>query len=378
MWKWLTVTCLTLVVMVIGLAIAYQQPALRGPIDCWWHDGHEVHNLQKPPTGTPIIAASRLTEPVRDSCDAAHDPAIWANPDAPHNSLILGTNKRRSLNVYSLSGGLIDRQDNIGAPHSVDLRRFQDQFIVTVSDPAAAEIERFVLNEDTGDLAPAGRALRIPTETQLRGLCLYQTADSLFAFTTDASGWIQQFDLTDTRRSGWQKPIRTLRVRGPLEACQVDDQTHRLFVSQTDMGIWQFDARLNASATGILIADISAHGPLVADIGGVAVYQPERGPGYLIVLSEGNNSYVVYDRLPPFAYRGSFQIASGDQLLYGADGLAVMATPLGDLFPEGMLVVQDGTVRNAAGRLQPQRFAYVSWQDIRVALSLDITADAMR
>ena len=181
-----------------------------------------------------------------------------------------------------------------------------------------------------------------------------------------------------TQRAGWQKPIRQLRVNGALEHCQVDDHTHRLFVSQANVGIWHFDARPSASKTGYLIAETSAQGPLIAHIGGLAIYQPESGPGYLIVSSQGNNSFIIYDHAPPFTYRGRFHIEFNDHRIDAAAGLAVAAHRLGDLFPEGMLVVQDGTVRDADGRLQPQRSAYVSWQDIRVALNLDTSADAMR
>ena len=52
------------------------------------------------------------------------------------------------------------------------------------------------------------------------------------------------------------------------------------------------------------------------------------------------------------------------------DGLAVTSKPIGEAFPAGLLVVQDGLIRDENGKRRNQRFAYVSWSDIEAALGL--------
>lgn len=98
-----------------------------------------------------------------------------------------------------------------------------------------------------------------------------------------------------------------------------------------------------------------------------------RGAGahYLVVSSQGNDSYVVYDAQAPWALRGVFRIGinaqSGVDGASETDGLEVVSTPLGPDWPEGPLVVQDG--RNISPR-QPQNFKLVSWKRIGDALGL--------
>ena len=60
------------------------------------------------------------------------------------------------------------------------------------------------------------------------------------------------------------------------------------------------------------------------------------------------------------------------------DGLDVTSAPLGDDFPRGLLVVQDGFVRTGGrlgtqeltGERRSQRFAYISWAEVEAALNL--------
>ncbi|QHC48451.1 phytase [Billgrantia tianxiuensis] len=53
-----------------------------------------------------VISAQGETVPVASRGDAADDPAIWYNADAPERSLVLGTDKKRGLEVYDLQGNV--------------------------------------------------------------------------------------------------------------------------------------------------------------------------------------------------------------------------------------------------------------------------------
>ena len=59
--------------------------------------------------------------PVPSRGDAADDPAIWIHPDAPEQSLVVGTDKRSGLLVYDLSGNQLQHLV-AGNLNNVDLR----------------------------------------------------------------------------------------------------------------------------------------------------------------------------------------------------------------------------------------------------------------
>ena len=86
---------------------------------------------------------------------------------------------------------------------------------------------------------------------------------------------------------------------------------------------------------------------------------------YLVVSSQGDDSYAVYDT-GTGAYMDSFRVGGHPQIddTSGTDGIAVTSTPLPG-FPDGLLVVQDGD--NPGGN---QNFKLVSWSEVRRTLGL--------
>jgi len=124
-------------------------------------------------------------------------------------------------------------------------------------------------------------------------------------------------------------------------------------------------------------------GRLTAAVEGLDVYRGPAGEHYLIVSSQGDNSFAVYDLARDNGndgnngYAGSFTLAAGGQGEQGGrsgvdgveetDGLAVTAAALNDGFPRGLLVVQDGINESPAAN---QNFKLVSWADVERALEL--------
>jgi hypothetical protein len=99
-----------------------------------------------------------------------------------------------------------------------------------------------------------------------------------------------------------------------------------------------------------------------ADIEGVALRQSDTG-ALLVVSSQGDNSYAVYDTASR-QHLVSFHVggAGGPDDVSETDGLDVTAASLPG-FPEGLLVVQDGYKPEAN-----QNFKFVSWRDIATLL----------
>ena len=78
---------------------------------------------------------------------------------------------------------------------------------------------------------------------------------------------------------------------------------------------------------------------LVPDVEGLTIYYGEDGNGYLVASSQGNNTFAIYDRAGSNSYLGSFAIEGVEE----SNGADIVNVPLGDNYPAGLLVVQDGS-----------------------------------
>lgn len=110
---------------------------------------------------------------------------------------------------------------------------------------------------------------------------------------------------------------------------------------------------------------------LFADVEGMDIYDVDSG-GYVVVSSQGNASFAVFNRAPPHQYLGSFRIASNDASgidgVSDTDGLAVHSGDFGPGLEHGILVTQDGY--NVLPR-EAQNFKLVDWVEISRILQLE-------
>ena len=82
--------------------------------------------------------------------------------------------------------------------------------------------------------------------------------------------------------------------------------------------------------------------------------------------SQGNDSYVLFDRSPPHTYRGTFLVRMDGVLTGDTDGLEATALNLGGDYSHGLVMVQDGA-RAWLGRGN-QNFKLIPWSSIEKAL----------
>lgn len=347
---------------------------------------------------TVNVMAKAETAPVASGDDAADDPAIWVNPDDPLKSLIVGTDKKNGLVVYDLSGAIV-YENNDGRMNNVDLRAdypittnngdpetATPTIIVAATNRTTKTIAVYKMDPDNGTLT---NILVEPIASNFEdpyGLCLYRSAETgkLYVYANDKDGDVSQWQLYDNGLGQLRSTIqRTWDIGSQPEGCVADDATGEIFMGEEAVGIWRYGAEPGDSMTARVSVDTtglgtSGGGRLSADVEGLAIYAPpgaSSDQGYLIASSQGNFTYVVYDRAAPLAYRGTFQIVDNTDLkidgVQETDGLDVVAAPLGPDYPVGMLVVQDGYNKNPDGSDANQNFKYVSWADIAAALGLD-------
>lgn len=321
-----------------------------------------------PPAVT--VQAQVQTENMPRMGDAADDPAIWVDRSRAGQGRVLGTNKKQGLHVYDLQGRQLQMLES-GRLNNVDLR--QGVMLDGQSYDLAAATQRdensLVLYtiDASGSVAEAAR---FPTPLErIYGICLYQPASGgLEAFVNDKDGSYLQYRIGRADGTFTAKEVRRFKLATQPEGCVADDRNGRLFAGEEKRGVWSIDANAGTKAEPKMILPVG--GPLRADVEGMALYHGAN-TSYLVVSSQGSNSYVVVDAAPPHRVRGSFRIGMNpDAGIDGAsetDGLDVTAANLGGRFARGMLVVQDGYKRLPDGA---QNFKYVAWEDIVRALGL--------
>ncbi len=337
----------------------WQSPALA------WKAG------SAPPRALPIVMPRMQTAPVAQMGDAADDPAIWVNPKDASKSRILGSNKKQGLLVYDLDG----RQTQFlasGRLNNVDVRqdlRFEGQRVDLALATQRDEQAMVLYTIDAG--GELAEAARLPTGLgDIYGTCLYRTPEGgLDAFVNDKDGRYEHWQITRSGGKYGAKLARQFRVATQPEGCVADDRSGLLFVGEEDKALWVTSARADQPAKLEMVMPVGEW--LHDDIEGMGIYHGDKR-SYLVVSSQGNSSYVVFDAAPPFKVRGAFRVGmdpvAGIDGASETDGLEVSSANFGGPFARGMLVVHDGFKRMPEGA---QNYKAVAWDDVAKALKLE-------
>ncbi len=320
-----------------------------------------------PDTAAPLpefyeVMASAETDNAPSNDDAADDPAIFIHPTDRSRSVIIATDKQFGLLVYNLSGKELHRYP-IGATNNVDLRQHcvfgvDTLTIVAASNRSFNGISLLTLNPADGSLSPIAMDTVFSASEEVYGITMGYINQQTYVYLIGKDGLIEQWQIAVTDGQFSADVVRTLHVPSQPEGGVVWDDRQLLYVGEEDKGIWQFDASPDGDTNGTLVIDVDSFPSLATDIEGVALYLSDSA-NYLIASSQGNHSYAVFN-LPDHTYVGSFRIVSGEDVdgAEETDGLEVTSAALSPLFPNGLLVVQDGFNDGT------QNFKLVDWATV--------------
>ena len=338
-----------------------------------------VANPGQPASSAAItVSAAVETEPVMSYGDAADDPVIWVHPRNPELSVIIGAQKKRGINVYDLSGKLIQSRAD-GRINNVDLRygfQLGDRTVtvVTASNRSTDSISTYIIDEETRTLVDVADGIIDTGMSDPYGQCMYKSAQTglFYVYINNTDGLVRQWVLEDTGQNKIRMtPVREFNVGSQTEGCVADDETGDLYVGEEDVGIWKYSAEPDGGDTRQLVDSTNEAGNLTADVEGLSIYYGENGSGYLVASNQGADSFALYERSADNDFIGIFHIVADEETgIDGAsetDGLDVSSAYLGPKFPQGMLVVQDG--RNITPE-ERQNFKLVPWHRISEAMSL--------
>ena len=317
------------------------------------------------------VQATGETAPVPGRGDAADDPAIWVHPTDAALSTIIATDKEDGgIAVYNLDGSQLQYLP-LGEVTNVDLRGDfrlggENVTLVAASNRAKEVISVFKVDLQSRQLVELTTNAHSPN-IDIYSLCMYRSpaTSKYYVFISEEDGTnIQQWELSDAANGGVNLlHVRTVRSNGQVEGCVADDFKAQVYLADARTGIWLFGAEPGDGARGTLI-DTLVGGRLNSVVDGLTIYYASRDDGYLIASSQGNDTYVVYDRRTQ-AYSGTFRIDDG--AVDGVDssaGIDVTNRGLGSRFPTGLFVAHDGT--NPGGN---QNFKLVPWEAIANAFS---------
>lgn len=340
----------------------------------------------------PII--SPVTETIAENTarnSDADDMAIYVHPENPDSSFAIATFKKGGLGVYDLTGTEIQsitpkniRYNNVdiaygvkspsqvvGEVSKVDLAIASDRTNDTIAifgiSPSGGELaldrnletnSHFPLKDITSANIPTSIFGRDDGEATAYGLTAYTSVANgksyIFVSQSDGNkiaqlelkpeiGAADEFTVNAKIINIFEVPIPPgLEIDDALvEGMVVDKETEMLYLAQENFGIWKTDANPNSDRKLILVdrvKDYLQNSPLRADIEGLTIYYGEDGKEYLIVSSQGDSTFAIYDRRDKNPYLGSFSVEGVNE----TDGVDVTNASLGEQYPLGLLMVQDG------------------------------------
>ncbi|WP_285100828.1 phytase [Promicromonospora sp. MEB111] len=191
-------------------------------------------------------------------------------------------------------------------------------------------------------------------------------------------------------------PCEEPGVAPQLEGVAVDRRTGTLYATQEDVGLWRVPLPLGSGEPRLVdkVRDFGVHDAydpeteecapvdpeapsyggtnLTADAEGVDIWYGPGRTGYVIVSSQGDDTYGVYALTGRNRSLGAFRVAGdGVDDVNGSDGLAVSNAPVGE-YRYGLLVTHDEP--ETGPDVDPDRdatgFSYVHWGDVAKALRL--------
>jgi len=337
----------------------------------------------------PDVTAKFETPEVTTHDDAADDPAIWVDAQQPENSLIFGTDKKSGVHVYNLQGQEIG-YTKLGDINNIDLRSQGGVTKIVASNRTNETIDLWLVSDSSLQEGAKKnqfaldnqRSVRANSAINIYGICAGNDPEFGFiAFVTEDEGpRVEMWQYSDAGLS----LLTTFDNGGESEGCVYDDENRRLFISEEEtngvLKAYNIDRVLDFS--NFTTVD-SRKGNIVGDPEGVAIYKTNDRDGFIVLSSQGDSKFNLYDRKPPYQYVGSFSVKAGlgatalpiDEITT-TDGIEVINLDFNNHFPEGLMVIQDdvNTV-DKESKLKRQNFKFVSFKDVINSLSLSTAAD---
>ena len=307
----------------------------------------------------------------------ADDPAIWIHPTDPSRSLFFLSDKDAGIFVYSVTGTQLQHVDFGTALNNIDAQtgfKLGAQTIDIVSGNLrnVGKLAVLKINPDydcssTGNcsLPPLtvladGNSSNNSISSNSYGFTLYRRPSdgSVYVFEKPASNApIKQYLIDGSSGQIVVTPVRTINdvAMGQSEGFVADDELGYVYFAEEAQGIHKYNADPDNSVLTRLSFFASGDGT-ASDREGLCLYSCNDGAGYLVLSSQGNSTFKVYERQGDNAFVKTFIAAQST----GTDGLDICSSAIPG-FPNGFIIIHD----------DPEMQYYVyDWADVA---ELDLT-----
>jgi 3-phytase len=381
--------------------------------------GFPAYAAERPPRHiTATVETPSLFDDEAGGDADADDPAIWINPADRGRSLVIGTAKNGGLRVYDLNGREIQsiatpeggRFNNVDVLSGFKLgTKKVDIAVVTdrgldklriykieangLTDITSAEVP-LLFSKDEAEVEEQATGYGIAVydryavvsrrhSTRLGIFRLEEKNGRVTYRTTDTLDLPREFRLPNGER--WT-PCLEPGEDPQVEGMVVDAEAGVLYAAQEDVALWRINltggtfssiprvvervrefgqpATYDPESEECTVEYVNDFGGrITADVEGATVYPTGKRSGYLIVSSQGDSRFFVYDRRTnkPLTFFSVTDGRTADGVQH-SDGAAVTAVALPG-YPKGLLVLHDGENTPNDDRTSTN-FKYVDWRSL--------------
>lgn len=315
----------------------------------------------------PLVETAVIEANTAD--DAADDPAIWIRPDDVMKSLVFGSNKKGGIATYDLSGEevsyvAVGKVNNIEVIDDVPMGGLSVS-ILGGTNRSTQSLDLYKI-DSVKDLSLVGRVLMDSLLIDdIYGFCFASDKKgNQYAIINGKNGLMQQYLMKPTSDSISLSLARSVHFDDQVEGMVADATYGNLFVGEEDAGVWKLDIDPSSQKKVLLSSSTARNNPNIKyDVEGITLLK-NGDEGYLVVSSQGNFSYALFNRTGDHEYVTSFKVVDGGvDGTQETDGLVINTTPLGEQFPEGIIILQDG-FNYDVDVMRPQNFKYASVRDL--------------
>jgi 3-phytase len=321
-----------------------------------------------PEAGPAVATVASVGETAPTAQDGANGVAIWVHPEDGAQSLILGAGGTGGLEVYGLHGALKQRVSDIEASQVMVRYGFEigggKRPLVLAYDPMRSTLIGYTI--DNGELR------RLPgqpivADDELTGLCGYTSAITgrVYALGMTDSGEMMQWDLFAKGGALEGRLVRSVALGKGVEYCVVDDASGTMYYGDEALGVMSLPVDPETDPARTIVDLAAPHGGITEEVKGVALAQGADGQALLIVSDTTSERFSAYDLAGKLV--GRFQVGAAGKVdaVGETEGIALATFPMGDAYPEGVLVVAD---QDNDG--EHSNFKLVGWREVRGALAV--------
>ena len=332
----------------------------------------------------------------------AMDPAIWIHPDDPTQSLVIGTLVDGGLATFNLDGNLVQRirrNGNVGNLIDVEIMyavpvlagRFLEDLVIATNNEEDRLVIFFVDKKTRmlEGITSESNPLVFPDDPV--GESAYGLTTYTSPYTGDHYVFVSQTDgnkIAQVRLFAEDDGMSFEHVRfiilpdedasAQARGLVVDRELGNLYIAaERQTGILRTEAEPDEKDSGFDLVENADDPKIKGKLKGMTIYY-EGGKaegGYLIVSSEGDSSFFVYERQGENDFVGRFAVTEDDNIdhVSSTEGISVINVNLGPEFPCGLFVAQDSSNTDAEVDFFPDthsleniksNFKLVAWDEI--------------